>query len=182
MCLLLTHFLSLSEPVTSWQRWQLTGFYLFRHLQRKNKINNGIEEGKEDSDIDSQREGSWNTGQGDRLVWELSVWVTWDVKGESKQCDGQQLCVWGMAKRCPGASTWWGRFGVEEDQQKKGEKEQLYLSGALSIFATYLIVCLFVLLSTCGYRLTVSSPRSNMAWVLCRYPSCCCINCIMVST
>lgn len=54
-------------------------------------------------------------------------------------------------------------LGVEEDQQKKGEKEQLYLGGALSIFATYLIVCLFVLLSTCGYRLTVSSPRSNMA-------------------
>lgn len=143
MCLLLPHFLSLSEPATSWQRWQLTGFYLFRHLQRKNKINNGIEEGKEDSDIDSQREGSWNTGQGDRLVWELSVWVTWDVKGESKQCDGQQLCVWGMAKRCPGASTWWGRFGGWGRPAEERRKRTIIFRWCTQ-YLCYLFNCVFV--------------------------------------
>lgn len=181
MCLLSSHFLPLSEPATSWQCWQLTGFYLFRHLQRKNKINNGVEEGKEDSDIDSQREGSWNTGQGDGWFWSclgnVSLWKENPNSVMSSSSVSEARPRDALVSQPDEVD-----LGVEADQQKKGEKDQLYLGGALSIFATYFIVCLFGFLSTCGYRLTVSSPRSNMAWDLCRYPSCCCINCIMVST
>lgn len=43
------------------------------------------------------------------------------VKGESKQRDEQHLCVWGVAKRCPGTST----LVSHTDEVDLGVKEDL---------------------------------------------------------
>jgi len=72
-------------------------------------------------------------------------------------------------------------LGIEEDGKKqRGEGGMIngINDGALSTLADDFLG----FLKACGWRMVLSSPRSNAARLLCRYANCCKLNCIMAST